>query len=245
MARTAHALQSPALRNGSSYCSPSDTATMAGASARSPPALCRLRPFCRERSPLAPSLPWRGRKSDAPASCAVWRRVRCSSPPGWQGDPDDECTGRPGGVAHALLDRAVRRPVRAYLRTESGSAGILVAAIVAGLAWANLGDSLRAGCGPTPFGLRLGDHSVTRDLRTWVNSGLMTFFSWWSGLEARRRSTSVTSATAAVSCSRWRPDCSAWSCRSALYLASTPVVRAPTAGRRDVDRHRARARACL
>src|SRR6185437_10306047 len=33
---------------------------------------------------------------------------------------------------------------------------------------------------------RLGDHSVTRDLRTWVNSGLMTFFFLVVGLEARR-----------------------------------------------------------
>src|SRR3954462_1647254 len=81
--------------------------------------------------------------------------------------------------------REFATPVRAFLKTESGSAGILVGAIVAGLAWANVGDSYER-LWTTPFGLRLGDHSVVRDLRTWVNSGLMTFFFLVVGLEARR-----------------------------------------------------------
>jgi Na+/H+ antiporter NhaA len=76
-------------------------------------------------------------------------------------------------------------PVRAYLRTESGSAGILAAAIVVALVWANLGHSYES-VWTTPFGVRLGDASVTRDLRTWVNSGLMTVFFLVVGLEARR-----------------------------------------------------------
>ena len=76
-------------------------------------------------------------------------------------------------------------PVRAYLRTESGSAGILAAAIVVALVWANLGHSYES-VWTTTFGVRLGDASVTRDLRTWVNSGLMTVFFLVVGLEARR-----------------------------------------------------------
>ena len=83
------------------------------------------------------------------------------------------------GTAEGTLRTPWRRefatPVRAFLKTESGSAGILVGAIAVGLVWANLGDSYERVWTAT-FGLALGDHSVTRDLRTWVNSGLMSFF---------------------------------------------------------------------
>jgi Na+/H+ antiporter NhaA len=81
--------------------------------------------------------------------------------------------------------RQFATPVRAFLKTESGSAGILVAAIAAGLLWANLGGSYER-VWTTPFGFRFGEHSLVRDLRTWVNSGLMTFFFLVIGLEARR-----------------------------------------------------------
>ena len=38
----------------------------------------------------------------------------------------------------AWATRDVTAPLRAFLRTESGSAGVLVAAIVAALVWANI-----------------------------------------------------------------------------------------------------------
>jgi Na+/H+ antiporter NhaA len=88
-------------------------------------------------------------------------------------------------VLRTPWSRQFATPVRAFLQTESGSAGILAAAIVVAVVWANLGGSYES-VWTTPFGLRLGDSSVTRELRTWVNSGLMTLFFLVVGLEARR-----------------------------------------------------------
>ena len=75
---------------------------------------------------------------------------------------------------------------RTFLQSESGSAGVLVAATVAALVWANVDAGSYARVWGTDFALRLGQWGVTRDLHTWVNSGLMTFFFFVVGLEARR-----------------------------------------------------------
>ena len=88
-------------------------------------------------------------------------------------------------VLRTPWSKQVATPVRAFLQTASGSAGVLTAAIVVAVVWANLGTSYES-TWTTPFGLRLGDASVTRDLRAWVNSGLMTLFFLVIGLEARR-----------------------------------------------------------
>jgi Na+/H+ antiporter NhaA len=82
--------------------------------------------------------------------------------------------------------RDLAAPVRAFLRTESGSAGILVAAIVAALIWANMSDASYESAWHTDLSLRLGSGGVTRDLRTWINSGLMALFFLVVGLETRR-----------------------------------------------------------
>jgi Na+/H+ antiporter NhaA len=81
-------------------------------------------------------------------------------------------------------DRAA--PLREFLRTESGSAGVLVAAVVAGLIWANVDVTNYEHTWHTTLSLRIGGVHLTRDLRTWINSGLMTLFFLVVGLEARR-----------------------------------------------------------
>ena len=93
---------------------------------------------------------------------------------------DTETTGR------TLWSRAIATPVRAFLRTEAGSAGALVAAIVVALLWANLGGGTYETVWRLPLAVTLDGHGVRLDLRDWVNSGLMTFFFLVVGLEARR-----------------------------------------------------------
>jgi Na+/H+ antiporter NhaA len=67
-------------------------------------------------------------------------------------------------------------PLRDFLRTESGSAGILLAAVLAALIWANVDLANYESIWHASFSIRLGDMQVTRDLHTWINSGLMTLF---------------------------------------------------------------------
>ncbi|HEY0692258.1 MAG TPA: Na+/H+ antiporter NhaA [Kribbella sp.] len=85
-----------------------------------------------------------------------------------------------------LWGRGVAAPVRAFLRTESGSSGVLAAAILAALIWSNLDATSYDAVWRTDFSIRLGSAGVSLDLRTWINSGLMTLFFLVVGLEARR-----------------------------------------------------------
>ncbi|HEY2296795.1 MAG TPA: Na+/H+ antiporter NhaA [Jatrophihabitans sp.] len=81
-------------------------------------------------------------------------------------------------------DRAA--PLRSFLRTESGSAGLLLAAVVAAIIWANVDIGSYERVWRTIFSIRLDGAHLARDLRTWINSGLMTLFFLVVGLEARR-----------------------------------------------------------
>ncbi|MET7395212.1 Na+/H+ antiporter NhaA [Dactylosporangium sp. NPDC005572] len=85
-----------------------------------------------------------------------------------------------------LWRRDVTAPLRAFVRTEAGSAGVLVTAIVAALVWANVDLSSYNQFWSTQLSVRLGRMELALDLRTWVNSGLMTLFFLVVGLEARR-----------------------------------------------------------
>jgi Na+/H+ antiporter NhaA len=82
--------------------------------------------------------------------------------------------------------RNVGTPLREFLGTETGSAvGLLAAAIVA-LVWANVDAASYADVWSTKLSIRVGHSGVSQDLQHWVNDGLMTFFFFVVGLEARR-----------------------------------------------------------
>jgi len=77
-------------------------------------------------------------------------------------------------------------PFREFLRTETGSSAVLLAAALAALIWANVDVGSYDRVWHTTLSIRLGDHSITQDIRSWVNGGLMTLFFFVVGLEARR-----------------------------------------------------------
>jgi Na+/H+ antiporter NhaA len=91
-----------------------------------------------------------------------------------------------GFSGHTLWRSKLAAPLSAFLRTESGSAGVLVAAIAAALVWANIDAGSYEAVWATEFSIRLGEFGITRDLQTWINSGLMALFFLVVGLQARR-----------------------------------------------------------
>jgi Na+/H+ antiporter NhaA len=91
-----------------------------------------------------------------------------------------------GFRGRTLWSRQLAGPLRAFLQTESGSAGVLLAAIATALVWANIDAGSYDAVWRTEFSIRLGEFGITRDLHTWINSGLMTLFFLVVGLEARR-----------------------------------------------------------
>src|SRR3954452_11403455 len=76
--------------------------------------------------------------------------------------------------------------MRAFLRTESGSALVLLSAAIVALLWVNIDQSSYDDLWQTVLSVRLGHWAVSLDLRGWVNDGLMAFFFFVVGLEARR-----------------------------------------------------------
>jgi Na+/H+ antiporter NhaA len=82
--------------------------------------------------------------------------------------------------------RNLQTPLREFLRTETGGAVVLLAATLAALAWANVHASSYETVWGMQASVRVGDFALAKDLREWVNSGLMTVFFFVVGLEARR-----------------------------------------------------------
>lgn len=82
--------------------------------------------------------------------------------------------------------RNLEAPLREFLRTETGSAAILLVGAVAALVWVNVDAGSYDRLWSTLLTIRLGGGTVSQDLRHWVNDGLMTLFFFVVGLEARR-----------------------------------------------------------
>ena len=82
--------------------------------------------------------------------------------------------------------RNLEAPLRDFLRTQAGSAAFLLAATLIALVWANADLSSYEHLWRTQLSIRVGGAGVSQDVRHWVNSGLMTFFFFVIGLEARR-----------------------------------------------------------
>ena len=92
----------------------------------------------------------------------------------------------PGYAGQTACGAGMRTPLRDFLRTETGSAAVLLAAALTALTWANAAPGSYEHVWGTVLSVRLGGHGISLDLREWVNSGLMTLFFFVVGLEARR-----------------------------------------------------------
>jgi Na+/H+ antiporter NhaA len=97
---------------------------------------------------------------------------------------DSQATAQMRGST--VWTRTLSSRLGGVLRTEAGSAAVLLAAIVAALIWANVADGSYERFWHTDLSIDLGDWGVSLTLREWVNSGLMTLFFLVVGLEARR-----------------------------------------------------------
>ena len=132
---------------------------------------------------------------------------------------------------------ACRTPLREFLRTETGGAAVLLAAAVAALVWVNVDASSYDSLWGTTLSVELGDAGISLDLREWVNSGLMTFFSSSSASRRGASSIWVSCANGGVSCCRCSRRSPEWASRSRSTSPSTPGTRPRRAGDCDVDRH--------
>lgn len=81
----------------------------------------------------------------------------------------------------------VHTSLREFMRTESGSAALMVVAVVVALVWANSAwsDSYFS-LWEVPAELRLGEAGLEMNLHHWINDGLMVVFFFVIGLEVRR-----------------------------------------------------------
>ena len=139
--------------------------------------------------------------------------------------------------------RSVETPLREFLRTETGGAAVLLAAAVAALVWVNVDASSYDSLWSTKLSIDVADAGVSLDLRQWVNSGLMTFFFFVVGLEARREIDlgelrERRRVRLAVACRHRRHGRGDW---HLPRLQRRPPICARL-GNSDVDRHRLRAR---
>ena len=96
-------------------------------------------------------------------------------------------TARSGPFAgRTAWARNLEAPLRDFLRTETGSAAILLIGAVAAMIWINVSESSYNSVWHMTLSVRIGGADISQDLRHWVNNGLMSLFFFVVGLEARR-----------------------------------------------------------
>ena len=145
--------------------------------------------------------------------------------------------------ARTAWARSLATPLREFLRTETGGAAVLLAAAVAALVWANVDASSYDALWETTLSIRSATAGVALDLRDWVNSGLMTFFFFVVGLEARREfDLGELRERRRFALPLRRRRSAGWPCRSRSTCVQRGQPVGARLGRRDVDRHGVRAR---
>jgi len=82
--------------------------------------------------------------------------------------------------------RNLQTPLASFLRTETGSAAVLLVAAIAAIVWVNADASSYHHVWSTRLSIHVGGSGISQSLRGWLNSGLMAFFFFVVGLEARR-----------------------------------------------------------
>ena len=108
-------------------------------------------------------------------------RARGSAEPESRTPAREALTGRA-----TAWTRHLETPLREFLSTETGSAVILLVATLAALVWVNVARASYDRLWGTTLAFHLGSAVLAEDLRHWVNGGLMAFFFFVVGLEARR-----------------------------------------------------------
>jgi Na+/H+ antiporter NhaA len=82
--------------------------------------------------------------------------------------------------------RNLQTPLRSFLQTETGSAAVLLAGAVVALVWANADLSSYERVWNTTLSIHVGGGGISQSIRGWIDTGLMSFFFFVIGLEARR-----------------------------------------------------------
>ncbi len=96
-------------------------------------------------------------------------------------------TVRPTSTAdQRLWSGQSENPIALFVRTETAGALALLVAAVSAVVWANIDYGSYQRAWGSVLSVRLGHFSISMTLTAWVNSGLMTFFFFVVGLEARR-----------------------------------------------------------
>ncbi|MDQ3997294.1 MAG: Na+/H+ antiporter NhaA [Gemmatimonadota bacterium] len=98
--------------------------------------------------------------------------------------PEDSET--PWLKSQRALPRLVVRPLERFLRLETGSAALLMAAAVAALIWANAAGDSYERFWSTTVTVRIGSLRLDEDLRHVVNDLLMAIFFYVIALEVKR-----------------------------------------------------------